>query len=97
MTYLEWFLEGLVALTLFPWFVQQSGTFQKLFLLLFAGWGFEGGGVTLKDTQASLWAPRLVPVNTDLAPAKATEQSKSFLLAFILVLFGVCLHVSVLI
>lgn len=31
MTYLKWFLEGLVALTPFPWFVQQSGTFQKQF------------------------------------------------------------------
>lgn len=34
MTYLQWFLEGVVALTLFPWFVQQSGTFQKQFFLL---------------------------------------------------------------
>lgn len=33
MTYLEWFLEGLVGFTLFPWFVQQSGTFQKQFFL----------------------------------------------------------------
>lgn len=54
MTYLEWFLEGFVALTLFPWFVQQSGTFQKQFFSLFAGRGFEGGcaheAVPLKDT-----------------------------------------------
>lgn len=47
MTYLKWLLEGLVALALFPWFGQQSGTFQKqfFFLLFFAGWGFKGGCV----------------------------------------------------
>lgn len=45
MTYLKWFLEGLVALAPLPWFVQQSGTFQKHFFPLFAGGGFVGGCV----------------------------------------------------
>lgn len=84
MTYLEWFLEGLVALTPFPWFTQQSGTFQKQFLqfcwMRIWRWLCAQEAVPLKDTQASPWAPRLVPVNNDLAHARPMEQSKSLFL-----------------
>lgn len=97
MTYLEWFLEGLAALTLFPWFVQQvepsrNSFFPRCWMGIWR-WLCEQEAVPWKDTHAFLWAPRLVPLNNDLAPAEAMTQSKSFLYAFILVLFGICLSV----
>lgn len=69
MTYLEWFLEGLVALT--------PETFPPTHTLLYGdlkvvvcAWGC---------ARAVRWAPRLVPVNNDFSPASLSGQSKSFL------------------
>lgn len=44
-------------------------------------------------TQASLPTPTLVPVNNDLPPARAMQQSKSSLHALISGRFGTCLSV----
>lgn len=79
MTYLEWFLEGPVALTPFPWLGQQSGTFQEeVFLILldedFKRWLCARKAVPLKGNQ-----PSDEPVNNCLAPARHTQQSGSFL------------------